>query len=249
MRKFSIIRVIALLLSVILTRIEASEVLVFRNDSMPWCGTVDGQDSGIAVDILNELTKNGGPIFKFEELPWPRAQKMVHKTPGTAIIPFTRTVTREKNHLWIVNLVPNQVRLTLAKNSQNYAILPSPLTISNARSLVIGVIRGSAIIPTLKELGLGSQLLEVGKVDQLAYMLNRGRIDVMAESKWVDNYAWRKIGQKSEYLVSGPNVGEVKHIYLAAALDFPPNIAKEIRDAMGRIQQNGKLEKVLNKWR
>jgi len=26
----------------------ASDVLVYRNESMPWCGTVNGKDAGIA---------------------------------------------------------------------------------------------------------------------------------------------------------------------------------------------------------
>ena len=37
--------------------LNASEVLVYRYESMPWRGTADGKDAGIVVDILNAVTK------------------------------------------------------------------------------------------------------------------------------------------------------------------------------------------------
>jgi len=76
-----------------------------------------------------------------------------------------------------------------------------------------------------------------------------GRIFAMAESQWVDTYLWNQIGMDSDELVIGPSVGETKHIYLGAALDFPVDTAEKIRNAMKKMRQNKSLEKVLNKWR
>jgi hypothetical protein len=133
--------------------LQAAEVLVYRNESMPWCGTVDGKDAGIAVDILNAITENGGPKFKFISVPWKRAQNLIHMNKGTALIPFTRTATREKNHTWVIKLVPNQIRLTSARKPTSQVSIPSTLTLANSKSLNIGIVRGSAIIPAMKEMG------------------------------------------------------------------------------------------------
>ena len=227
--------------------VNASEVLVYRNESMPWCGTVDGKDAGIAVDILNAITKKGGPKFKFESVPWKRAQKLVQKNKGTAIIPLTRTTTREKNYNWIIELIPNQVRLTTARNQINKLSIPSPLTLENSKLLSIGIIRGSALIPTMKELGF-TKLYEVNTVEQLVKMLSVGRIDAMAESKWVDNYTWSNLGLERNDLVEGINIGDTKFIYFGAALNFPSELTSQIREAMVKVQKSGDLERILNKW-
>ncbi len=233
--------------SLMVSSLFASEVLVYRNESMPWCGTVGGKDAGITIDILNAVTSNGGPKFKFKSVLWHRAQTFVQQNKGTCIIPFTRTATREKNHTWIIKLVPNQVRLTTARNPIIKVSIPPRLTLDNAKPLAIGIIRGSALIPHMKASGF-VKLYEVGTAERLAKMLKAGHIQAMAESKGVDNYAWNQIGEKDDELIVGPNVGEIKYIYLAAALNFPPEITENIRNAMSKVRESGALEAILNKW-
>jgi len=243
------IKIVYIALSLIIYQhtLFASEVLVYRNESMPWCGTVNGNDAGITIDILNEITKHGGPEFRFEELPWKRAQIYVTKNIGTAIIPLTRTEVRENIFMWIVELVQNQVRLTIARNQRNEVSTPSPFTLANSKNLTIGIILGSAMIPTLKQLGF-SKLEKVPTAHMNVKKLRYGRIDAMAESKWVDNYLWHQIGEKANDLIPGPNIGKPKYIYLAAGLDFPLEIATDIRNAMDKVRASGKLKEILNKW-
>ncbi len=227
--------------------LKASEVLVYRNESMPWCGTVDGKDAGIMIDILNAVTKNGGPKFKFESVPWTRAQRLVQENKGTAIIPLTRVATREENHTWIIELVPNRARLTTARNPMRKVTIPSPLTLVNSKPLIIGIIRGSALNTSMKELGF-TKLHEVNTAEQLAQMLSMGRVDAVVESKWVDNYVWSQAGLEGDDLIVGPNVGETKYIYLGAALNFPQEITNQIRKAMFEVKKSGALEKILTRW-
>jgi len=76
---------------------HATEVLVLGNESMPFCGIVDGKPSGMVVDILTEVTNHGGPNFKYKlGLPWKRAQEILRNSGDslTAIVPFTRTKER-----------------------------------------------------------------------------------------------------------------------------------------------------------
>ncbi len=239
--------IIFLFIYLIGSDVTASGVVVYRNESMPWCGTVDGKDAGITIDILNAVTKYGGPTFNFIAVPWKRAQVLIQNNRGTAIIPFTRTATREQHHTWIIELVPNQVRLTMARKPTLKVSVPSPPTLVNFKNSGIGIIRGSAVIPAMKTLGF-TNLYEVNKAEQLAKMLNTGRFVAMAESKWVDNYVWNKIGQKGDDLIVGPNVGGIKYIFLGAALNFPPELTHQIRTAMEKVRKSGALDKILNKW-
>jgi polar amino acid transport system substrate-binding protein len=101
MRLTKLLLGVSLLFLVVGARAFATDVTVLGNESMPWNGIVDGKESGIMVDILNEATKNGAPKFIFKlGLPWVRAQQMVHEQNDqpTVIIPLTRTLEREKNY-------------------------------------------------------------------------------------------------------------------------------------------------------
>jgi ABC-type amino acid transport substrate-binding protein len=225
----------------------ASEVLVYRHETMPWCGTVDGRDAGVTVEILEQITLHGGPTFTYQSLPWKRAQIMVQKNTGTAIIPLTRTPTREANYSWIVPLVPNQIRLTLYNESAHFKGIIEGLDLEQAKALSVGVIQGSSIIPTLEALGFAS-IYEANDVEQLVDLLVKERFDAMVESKLVDIYQWQKLGYKKDALVAGPNIESVNYIYLGAAPDFPIEVAQEIRAAMAKIQANGIYDEILERW-
>lgn len=224
---------------------QATEVLVLGNESMPFCGIVNGKNAGIAVEILNEVTKQGGPRFRYElGLPWKRAQTMVHEKKGApiAIIPFTRTPSREKNHMWIAELIPHELRLHTFGRS-------APLqTIEEAKHLEVSIIRGSAGIPLLIQLGF-TRITEVDNAEVNTKLLLKNRTDVLVESQWVDSYIWNKVGGNISELQIGPTLGKTHHIYLAANPSFPINLAQQIQTAMARVRSSGKLDQILDKWR
>ena len=226
---------------------SATEILVYRHETMPWCGTVDGQDAGVTVEILEQITLHGGPKFVYQSVPWRRAQKMVHKTKGSLIIPLTRTVTREPHYTWIVPLVPNQIRLTFFSQATDSASLLKTITLAQANELKVGVIQGSSIIPTLERTGFAS-IYEANDVKQLIDLLIKGRYDAMVESKLVDTYQWQQLGYDKSNLIAGPNIEGVSHIYLGAGLDFPPEISEQIRLAMEKIKANGVYDEILSRW-
>jgi ABC-type amino acid transport substrate-binding protein len=146
-----------------------------------------------------------------------------------------------------VPLVPNQIRLTLYNESEEYSSLIKNLSLEQAGEISVGVLQGSSIIPTLEEIGFAS-IYQANDVEQLIDLLIKGRFDAMVESKLVDTYQWQKLGHQKETLAPGPNVEGVNYIYLGAAPDFPAEIANEIRVAMAKIKANGVLEEILARW-
>lgn len=226
---------------------KTTKVIVYRNESMPWCGTVDGKDAGITVDILNEITKHGGPRFVFKEFPWLRATQHVRTHKGTTIIPLTRTPGREKHFNWIIKLVPNKVLITTTTDIIDSLEIPPPLTLSSFKQRPVGIIRGSSIIPILKANGF-KKIQEVGLAEQNAKKLAAGRIVGIVESQFVANYWWYTIGKSPKDLVLGPQVGPVYDIYLASSHDFPEEIVLQIREVMEILKQNGTIEKIYSKW-
>ena len=44
------------------------------------------------------------------------------------------------------------------------------------------------------------------------------------------------------------NIGEPKHIYIAANLDFPKETALRISEAITKLQESGELQRIIDKW-
>ena len=223
----------------------AKTVVVYGLKAMPFCTTINGHPSGIAVDILNESTKYGAPNFTFNfELPWKRAQYVVQKPDAglVAIIPFSRTQPREDNFKWVSELVKTQYRF------YSYGRTSPIKSIDEIKDKKIGVVFGHAIISKLK--GLGFQKIDDGAKDAAinALKLKRKRFDVIADSDIISLYHWKKLGEDTKKLQPGPVIGDIVRVYIATGLDFPDDVAKSISDAIEKMRNNGKLQEIIDKW-
>ncbi|MBN4055592.1 transporter substrate-binding domain-containing protein [bacterium AH-315-K03] len=229
----------------------ANEVLVLGNQSMPLSGAIKTmhkgkmttKNSGMIYEILEEATHHGAPTFKWKlGLPWKRAQLMIRDAGETpiAIIPFARLPEREKTYTWIAKLFPYKIRLSTYNRA-------TPISIEEAKSETIGVIRATAHISLLHSFGLNN-LYEVDTAVQNAKMLKMGRLKVIAESEYVDIYNWKILGYPSQGLQHRDLEGG-GYVYIAGNLHFPQDIADKIKMALDTMRKNGKLEEILKRWR
>lgn len=231
---------------IIISNFYAVTVEVFSLQAMPYCGIINGETTGIAVEILNEATKYGAPEFIFNfDMPWARAQKKIQEANEelVAIIPFSRIEQREKQYKWIAELLTTQSRFF------SYG-RPDPIkSIEEIYNSTVGVVRGHAIIPRLKDLGI--TLLDEGSTNAEANarkLLNR-RFDIIADSDLIAFYSWKIIGQKSIDLQTGPAIGDITGVYIAGGLNFPEDVAESIDNAIQKMKEDGKLQEIYNRWR
>jgi polar amino acid transport system substrate-binding protein len=122
-------------------------------------------------------------------------------------------------------------------------------TIAEAKNLTIGIIRGHAAIPTLKELGFTKIDDSAVNAELNATKLLNKRFDAIVDAKLVYLYNWKKIGQNTKDLQEGPMIGDIAHIYIASDLDFPDDLAKSIADAIEKMRKDGTIQKILDKWK
>jgi ABC-type amino acid transport substrate-binding protein len=218
------------------------EILVFANESMPQCGMVDHKPAGLAIEILNAVTAEGGPSFKYDfSQPWARAQAAVHDNPGTLIIPLTRNAERESKYKWVARLFDNGAHLVSVGR-------PAPIqSIDEAKGLGVGIMRGSIFEGYLGKAGL-TQLVIVPKDELIAKMLVEGKVDAWAGADLVTHYLFGKIGQNPSRLQQGPQLGEAGQIYIAGDVNLPEADAKAIADGIEKLRHNGKLEAILKRY-
>ena len=227
---------------VFLQTAQADEVLVVGNESMPFNATVDAKNVGIAVEILQTASTYGAPEFRFElNTPWKRAQQLLHEAgkKPTAIIPFTRTPKREHLHTWIAPLFKYQTRISTTDQQTD-------LTLDDFLHKDIGIIRASAHLPLLKKLGF-TNIVKTNNARQSAMMLNQGRLAAIAESQYVDTYYWKQQGLNPRILQFIP-IGEVKQIYIAGNLEFPPETAIRIAAAIDKMNKQGIVQTIVKQW-
>ncbi len=234
-----------LVLPLFATDALAEKVVVYGLNAMPLCGISDGKAVGITVEILQEATLYGAPEFEFVmDVPWPRAQTMV-RNPGdelNAIIPFSRSPQREDMFKWLGELIQTQFRL------YSFDRATPVLSVEEAASLPVGVVRGHAIIPLLKALGI-DRLDEAPDAEINAKKLRHKRFDTIAESDFIALYNWRKIGEDTGRLLEGLAIGKLTRVYIAAGLHFPDATAGKIADALKKMEQDGKVQEILDRWR
>ncbi len=234
-----------LILPLFTTGALAEKVVVYGLSAMPLCGVSDGKPVGITVEILQEATLYGAPEFEFVmDVPWLRAQMMV-QNPGdelNAIIPFSRSPQREGTFKWVGELIQTQFRL------YSFDRATPVLSVEEAAAIPVGVVRGHAIIPLLKTLGI-ERLDEAPDAEINAKKLQHKRFDTIAESDFIALYNWRKIGEDTSRLQEGLAIGELTRVYIAAGLHFPDAAAEKITDALRKMEQDGKLKEILDRWR
>lgn len=228
------------------TNIFAKTVTVYGLEAMPFCGTVDKQVTGIAIEILNEATKYGAPSFVFDlNIPWKRAQYNLEKATANdlvAIIPFSRTEARERNFKWVAELIKTQYRF------YSYGRISPIKSIDEIKDKRVGVVFGHAIISVLEKLGL--QKIDSGaeNADKNITKLIHNRFDTIADSDIICLYTWKKFGKDKNDLQVGPAIGDPTSVCIATGLNFPDDTAKNISDAIDLMRKNGSLQKIFDKW-
>ena len=233
------------LLSLTAGPVYADDVVVLGLEALPWCGVVDGKETGIMVDILNEATKYGAPRFQFKfGLPWLRAQQIVHENNAipTAIIPFSRTAERENNFKWIAVLASNEMRLASYKRAKPIE------TLEEVKTLKVGAPTGNAGIQILKKLGFTDIDESSADIKVNLHKLLSSRYDTVVDSYPVIRYNWTKLGQNPKDLQQGPLVAPPIPMCIAGDLNFPEDVAKRVSDAVEKMRKVGKVQEILDRW-
>jgi len=238
MRKFFVCAALALLLP----QAYARDVIVNAGEIPPFCQEEDGRPSGLAVDLLREVSRTTGITFNIRFLPWKRAQVETQSSSDQLIIPLTRTPEREKNYQWIAPLM-----------SYNFVIVTRgdrvpPRTVDEAKKMSIGVLRGNPMEHLLPTLGF-TNVIPGYTEDAIAKLLLGNRIDGWVVPDVVARDTYRRAGGNPGELRFGAKIGDTMWVHLAGSLQFPEAERKLIADELNRLRSNGDADKIVGRYR
>ena len=225
-----------------LSPVQGLEVKVYCGTFPPYAVLKDGKPYGIAVDILNEITKAGGPTFKFDfDTPWARALEAVKTEPTALIVPLTRSAARESSYQWVAELYPWTGRLV------SYARTKPIQTAGEALKLDVGVSNGSVLTQVLKDGGFLD--IDIAKNDEVnAQKLVAGHLDAWAILDYMDKYYFDTLGLDRSKLQNGPQIGGKFVHYLGAGKGFSPEMAQSLAAAVKKLRDSGEVQKILARY-
>lgn len=225
-----------------LAEADAREVIVNTGDIAPFTFEANDRPTGIAIDILRMAGKSAGIEFRFNFLPWKRAQLETQASANHAIVPLTRTPEREPDYLWIAPLFEyNFVLVTRADHA-------APATLDDAKKLSVGVLHGNPMQKMLPELGF-ENVKPANSEEMLARQLRANLIDAWVGPELVVRDSYKRAGGNLNELRIGPRVGEPMQVYLAASKHFPAADAKLIADEVNRLRASGEINRILDRYR
>jgi polar amino acid transport system substrate-binding protein len=220
---------------------SAAEITVLMPDMPPYASPGKDKPFGMAVEILNAATAAGGPSFKYEFLPWTRAQMTIKQRPGTLIGPLTRTPEREPHYRWIAELFEYRIHFVSEQKAP-------PASLNEAKGMRLGYLHASGEEPLL--LKLGFPILDGATDHQTnARKLHAGHIDSWVTPTFIAKWIYHENGYDISTLKAGATLGEPFHIYIAAPIGYPDADAQVIAAAIAKVRANGQAEAILVKYR
>jgi polar amino acid transport system substrate-binding protein len=230
------------LLASLLAPSSAAEhsIKVVAAEFPPLTTNAGGQPGGVVLEVVREAGKRAGVALEFSFVPWQRAQLEAEARSDVLIIPFTRTPSREANYQWVAPVLEfHTVMVTLAT---------PPSSIEEARSLVVGYVRGTSFKDEAEQAGF--PYVEETNDDLMnARKLKLGRIGAWVTTDLMAHGVYRQAGFDPAELKYGPNLGPVKISYVAASRDFPKEIAERIATAIKQMRADGSYQAIVKRYR
>jgi polar amino acid transport system substrate-binding protein len=221
---------------------QAGEIMVNAGDIVPFCFEEEGRPTGIAIDILREVSKGTGLDFGFRFLPWKRAQLETLAAKSQAVVPLSRTPEREKQYQWIAPLFEYHF-VIVTRNGQ-----AAPKSLEEAKNLTVGVLRGNPMETLLPQLGF-TRVIPGNTEDLVAKQLRTKAIDAWVVADLVAHSSYKRIGGDPAELVLGPRIGEPMAVYLGGSLQFPEYDRKAIAAEVARLKQSGEILRILARYK
>ncbi len=162
-----------------------TEIVVVRGDESypPFEMMVDGNLTGLHIELVEAAAKKLGLSVKWESLPWKRALRMVETGQADAVSYITRTLEREAWASFLAGnvLSSSEVRFIVLKQQAGQITFDGKLAqfLAQRRPIVVrGFMYGSAELDALKR-------LEGNNMQDVVRMLKAGHSDIAAVN-WGD---------------------------------------------------------------
>jgi len=142
-------------------------------DNPPFSLTENGREKGVAINIVGKLFERAKLSYKFQNVPLARGMEDAKSKAYTCVFPVQRAQSNEAQYAWVSPIfVANSGLFVNPDSTVQFT------TLSDAKKLKIGTLRGSGDAEYLK--GFGFSVEEANTQDQNVKKLLGKQIDAWA---------------------------------------------------------------------
>lgn len=211
---------------------QKSYTLAF-SENPPFSMLQEAKPTGIAIDIMVKLFEQAKLPYHFLEVPLARAMLNAKKNANYCVFPVQRSQAIEAEYHWISPILITHSGLFVRPESR-----ASFITLSDAKNMTIGTLRGSGDAEYLKSFGF--KVEETNTQEQNLDKLFAKRFDVWATDVLSADYFIRKSANKDknpkEALTFRVSLGSV-----ACNLGMTKEDAAKLQQALGSMIKAGSL--------
>ncbi len=195
---------------------------------------------GALHELVQELSRRTQIPLRVEFVPWQRGMFMATHLSRTAIFPLTRTSEREDQFRWLAKLYHERFIFLGMKGKVDLS------DIERLKPLRIGILRGSAQIKTLREMGF-THVIEASSVHEELRFLRGGMVsaimgdtDIFRDSIKQDRYP------EADFIVSEPV--RTTTTWLGGSLDISDAEEAAFQAAMKSMVDDGSYARILKAY-
>jgi polar amino acid transport system substrate-binding protein len=152
---------------------QASPYTLVFADNPPFTSVENGQEKGVAINIIEQLFERAKLSYKFQNVPLARGMEDAKGKDFTCVFPVQRAQSVEAEYQWV-----SPVFVTSSGLFVNPESSVQIATLSDAKSMKVGTLRGSGDSAYLK--GFGFKVEEANTQEQNVKKLLGKQIDVWA---------------------------------------------------------------------
>lgn len=224
---------------------NAADLVGFTEEFAPFNYTENGQNKGLANEILDRMTAKTGLTVERKVYPWLRAVEGVQGLENSLLFTTVRTPERENKFLWVGPFDDCEIWLIKLNSRKDV----SAANIEQAKSYRVGAPRGSAGHGLLLSKGFQEGQLDLS-LDEARNIrkLYAGRFDYSV-GLIVPHYASaKKLSLPVEQLEPVLRLEKGLGCYFAFNPKVDPKLFQRFSDAFSAMKKSGELEKIRNSF-
>lgn len=218
--------------------------MVVTEDLRPYSYLQDGEAHGLSSDVVKAVFEEINYTPKIQFMPWARAYQTALTKQDTLVYSIARTPQREELFAWIGEIAPYGASLYQRADEPKLNFK----TLTDAKSLYVGVYRGDAKEAILRRYGFENlQTTDDDLLNLRKLML--GRLDLIAIDDTVLKAILAEEGIAPHKLRRVMPITDLSgHLYMAFNKASDPDLVAAFKAGLASIKEKGIFDKILMQY-
>ncbi len=232
---------------VIITQLNAAEILSVSEDYPPFEYTENDRVTGFTVALVDELYKRSGHTGKVKIYPWARAYNIALNKPNILVHRMTRSSKREKLFKWVGKIVDKRVSLFKLKSRKDIDLS----SLEEAKQYRVGTIRDQSSTKFMYKKGFveGQHVFSVKDVEANVNKLMHNRVDLILSMEPVLQFKVNNMGiSYADQIEEAVIVDNSSEFWMAFSMQTPDETVDAFRRAFKQIESDGTFDRLMNQY-